>query len=238
MSHNMLNIIEGHKENSQILECISAKGDIDLEAKTICEILKLQTLPLNAQLEMIRVAIDNQTVNQQLFEYFFQLCLEQPMKMKLCLDQLKSVVESVCRFSNKLGKNRIRYFADAIESLNARGIDLKTEMVCLLRLLDSNIPSEQYESNILLVKMALVVYESNLFNYKDKGEQLDKLALIIKANKLKSMKGALHYYYAQFKKRHPQCSFCNYGEKSYDEHMWKAEKANFWLTNIEGRYAK
>ena len=234
-----MNILgEAKKTDNGLIKLILEQKELKISEELIFDILSLPyfNLCLERKLELLKELIKNGLCNQTIQMGLSNLIAEgYILSIQNIKKDLIEIANAVYELRFNIDSELISDFAYILEEVYAKGIDVRKEIVMLLKSIDINSSSRIVDNNVIVIKMALVAYGTNEYNFGEKMKELDHYADLLKSNKLKELKPAMHYYYAVFKERFPNCWSTMYNKDKHTSygHLVKSRRAMFRLAEIK-----
>lgn len=240
----LMNNVEGvTATDGGLLQLVKNQKNLKISAELIFDILSLPDFnrrpdkKIEFLTELITEGSYNETIQRELAKLITEgLILSYPNIEK----KLTEIANAVHRLNSDIDAKLISGFVYILEEVYAKGLDVRKEIVMLLKGIDTDSSSRIFDSDVIAIKMALVAYGANEYNFGEKLKELDHYADVVKRNKLNELKGAVHYYYAIFKERFPNCWSTIYNDNvrhtSYG-HLAKSKRLMFRLAEIKYNYS-
>ena len=239
----LVNVVKEIKyRDNCLLDVVSRQKTLKVSDELICDILALPDFKKNPKvsLDLIKTMAENGIYSQLIQEELSILVTEgYILSLSHIEEKLESITCSILSNYGNLGVDLISGYIYILEEIYAKGINVRKALVSLLRTIDDNNPTKRYDADVIKIKMALVAYGAGKYNFHEQLECLDYYANYIKKNGLSNLKGAMHYYYAIFKERFPNCVSSVYSNdirhSSYG-HLLKSKHKMFRLAEIKYNY--
>lgn len=243
LKKDFINVVKDIKyKDHSILDIVVQQKKLQVNDELICDILALPDFKKTPKvsLDLIKTMAENGIYSQLIQEQLSILVTEgYILSLSHIEEKFESITCSILSNYGKLGVDLINGYIYILEELYAKGIDVRKALVSLLRTIDDNNPTKRYDADVIRIKIALVAYGAGKYNCHEQLECLDYYANYIKKNGLSNLKGAMHYYYAIFKERFPNCVSSVYSNdirhSSYG-HLLKSKKKMFRLAEIKYNY--